>query len=378
LPWTQFNVSNAADYGISTGVNAPIGLPQITVTGAFAFGGINNFPQGRGDYSAAASDTLNWVHGKHTVKFGGEYRRINVNSFTYTPGTFTFPNITAFLNDQANAFTANFSNRAARIYVNSIGAFVQDAYKVSPSVTLELGLRYDWYGTPTEARNRFVVFDPVSVSLTQVGHGIDNAYNQSALNFQPRVGMAWDLFRNGKTVIRSAYAIMTDQPVTGLVGNLTGNPPLSFPVSFSPTAATPFVSLGNAFSVASGSVAPVSVSHSYKDSYAQEWNFNIQQQLRNDLGLMIGYFGTKGTDLNIPRNYNQFINGVRPYPKLSANSPILPGQNLANIVVYESVGNSNYHALWITATKRFAKGLQFSTSYTFSKSIDENVYEVLN
>lgn len=366
------NTLNAADFGINSGVNAPIGIPQINVQGGFEFGGINNFPQGRGDYSAAASDTLSWIHGKHSFKFGGEYRRIDNNNYTYTPGTFTFPSITAFLNDQASAFTANANNRANRIFVNSIGAFVQDTWKVSPGLTLELGLRYDWYGTPTEGRNRFVVFDPNTISLVQVGtNGLSGPYNQSALNFQPRVGFAWDPFREGKTIIRSAFAVMTDQPITGLVNNLTANPPFSFPVSSTASASVP-LTLANAYTVSGGSVSPTSVTHSYKDSYAQEWNFNIQQELRGDIGLMIGYFGTKGTDLNIPLNVNQFFNGLRPYPALSASSPILPGRPLTNIIVYESVGNSTYHGLWMTMTKHFAKGLQFNASYTFSKSIDEN------
>ncbi len=84
------------------------------------------------------------------------------------------------------------------------------------------------------------------------------------------------------------------------------------------------------------------------------------------------YVGSKGTDLNIERNYNQFVNGVRPYPALSASSPIDPGVPLSNISVYESVGNSSYNALWVTAQKRFAKGLQFNAAYSWSKSIDDN------
>ena len=88
---------------------------------------------------------------------------------------------------------------------------------------------------------------------------------------------------------------------------------------------------------------------------------------------MIGYFGNKGTDLNIVRNYNQLINGVKPYPALSASSPIFSGPAARrNILVQDSDGNSNYNALWVTANKRFAKGLQFNASYTFSKSIDDN------
>src|SRR3954469_5838767 len=136
------NTLNAATLGINSGVNAPIGLPQITVTGAFAFGGINGFPQGRGDTTMIGSDTLSWVHGNHTIRFGGEYRQTIANNFTLTPGTFTFSSIDNFLLDRANAFTANSSNRAARLYTPSAGAFIQDAYKVRPRLTLNLGLRY--------------------------------------------------------------------------------------------------------------------------------------------------------------------------------------------------------------------------------------------
>ncbi len=121
-----------------------------------------------------------------------------------------------------------------------------------------------------------------------------------------------------------------------------------------------------------GSVAPVSIAHNYRDAYVSEWNFNIQQEFRHDYGVTAGYFASKGTDLNIERNYNQPINGVRPYPALSAQSPIDPGMPLSNILVYESDGNSSYQGLWITANKRFAKGLQFNVSYAWSKSIDEN------
>ena len=361
------DAENAADFGINSGVNTPIGLPQIAVTGAFAFGGVGGFPQGRGDYSAVVSDTLSWSRGTHAFKFGGEYRRISNNNFSLSPGTFSFPSITAFINDQANSFTANSSNSASRIFVNSIGGFALDSWKVKPNFTVELGLRYDWFGTPTDGGNRFVVFDPATVSLVHTSQ----PYQQSALNFQPRLGLSWDVFKNGKTVVRSAYAIMSDQPITGIVTGLTTNPPYSLPVNFS-TGGTN-LNFGNAFSLAGGAVSPRSIAHDYKDAYVQSYNFNIQQQLAGDLAVMVGYFGSKGTDLNFARNIDQPINGVKPFTALSANSPIAPGSPLGStITVQESGGNSNYNALWFTATKRFAKGLQFNTSYTFSKSIDYN------
>ena len=123
---------------------------------------MSGFPQGRGDDTEVLSDTASWVHGNHNVKFGGEYRRANTDNFSYTPGTFTFPTVTAFLADQATGFTVNSSNRSNRTYGNSIGVFVTDAWKITPNLTANIGLRYDWYGTPTEAENRFVVFEFLS------------------------------------------------------------------------------------------------------------------------------------------------------------------------------------------------------------------------
>jgi hypothetical protein len=368
------NIDNPAAFGISDGVNAPIGLPQIIVSGAFEFGGINGFPQGRGDNTEVASDTMSWIHGNHTVKFGGEFRRANSDNFSYTPGTFTFPSVTAFLADQATGFTANSGNSSNRSYVNSMGAFITDSWKVTPRFTANIGVRYDWYGTPTEAASRYVVFDPASDTLQHVGQpgGFGEAYNQSALNFEPRVGFAWDVFGNGRTVVRSAYAIMTDQPILGEVTPLAANPPYAFPVSYAPTAAVPFVTLANAYKAAGGSVGPYSIAHNFRDAYASEWNFNVQHQFHNDYAVTAGYYASKGTALNIERNYNQPVNGVKPYPTLAVDSPIDPSTALGNIIVSESDGNSSYNGLWLTATKSFSSGLQFNVNYAWSKSIDEN------
>ena len=80
---------------------------------------------------------------------------------------------------------------------------------------------------------------------------------------------------------------------------------------------------------------------------------------------MVGYFGSKGTHLRISRNLNQLINGVRPFAKLSASSPILPNSSVGNITVVDSASNSSYNALWVAANKRLSHGLQFNASYTW-------------
>jgi len=364
IPSSQFGINNG---GVGT-------IPQITISGNFTFGGIGGFPQGRGDNVVVLSDTLSWVHGNHSIRFGGEFRPQNSDNFSATPGTFTFASVAAFMADQATSFGSNTGNRSNRTYADAIGAYFTDAWKIAPTFTLTLGLRYDWFGTPYEAENRFVNFNPATDSLVRVGAsgGPSHLFNESALNFQPRIGIAWDPFRNGKTVIRSAYAIMTDQPTLGLAIGAAGNPPFALPVSFSPSTATPFVTLENAFTLAGGTISPYAAAQSYKTAYVSEWNLNIDQQLGANYGITVGYYGSKGSDLNMAVNLNQPINGLKPFPFLSASSPIDPGAALGNITFYNSVGNSDYDGLWITAKRRFAHGFQFDASYSFSKSLDYN------
>jgi hypothetical protein len=360
----------SSQFGINNG--GQMTIPQISVTGIGTFGGIGGFPQGRGDDLAAISDTLSWVKGKHSIKYGGEVRRQNTDNFSATPGTFSFSSVNAFLADQPSSFGSNTGNRSNRTYENTFGLFITDTWKMSSTFTATLGVRYDYFGAPTEAAGRQVIFDIPTASLVQVGkgNGPDRAYNASN-SFQPRVGLAWDPFKKGRTVIRAAFAIMTDQPTLGLGTNLAANPPFAIPVSL-PSATVTSFNLGNAFSLASGSVSPSSIAQNYKVAYVNEYNFNIQQQFGDNFGVTAGYYGSKGTNLNIALNLNQPVNGVRPFPTLSAASPIDPGVVLGNITQYESVGNSNYNGLWVTAKRRLAKGLQFDTSYTYSKSIDYN------
>jgi hypothetical protein len=372
IPFLPQTTLTSSAFNIDNGVNA---FPQIIIGGgSLEFGGNNGEPVFRGDYAAVVSDSLNWVHGKHTIKLGGEYRLNTNNNYSATPGTFTFPTIAAFIADQATGFTANASNRASRIRMNALGLYVQDSYKMYSNFLLEFGLRYDWNGTPSEAENRFVVFNTDTTSLNQVGGvgGPSKAYNENALNFEPRVGFSWDVFNTGKTVLRSAYAIQTDMPNTGQVIPLAQNPPFATPVSFSPTAQVPYVSFTNAYQAAGGITSPNTITNDYKNDYIQSWNLNVQQQLARDMSIMVGYFGGKGTHLNIESNLNQPVNGVKPYTALSESSPIDPGMPLGTITLMQSSGNSSYNALWLTGTRRFSKGLQFSASYTYSKSLDYN------
>jgi outer membrane receptor protein involved in Fe transport len=376
---------NPLDFGIKDGVTEPIGLPQMIVGGGgINMGGPANFPQGRADTTFVVSDTLNYLRGNHSLKFGGELRRFYNNNTNKDTGTFNFANTAAFLTDTANGFTVTLAQAASSdvstaIAQGALGLFVQDNYKIRPNLTLELGLRYDWLMSPTERYNRFVDYVPGINSLVRVNNGIAPVYHTNWKNFQPRLGFAWDPFKDGKTSVRGAYAILSDQPVTNLVTGNATNPPFATTVALPNTVPTTTMATatnpGNA--QPGTTVSPSSSDPFFNNAYVQSWNLNIQREVRPGLAVTVGYYGSKGTHLRLTRNLNQtFLNSAlvatRPFPTLSASSPIAPGLPLLNITFREGTGVSNYNALWATASKRLSRGLQFNTSYTWSKSIDYN------
>lgn len=380
ITFTPNRILNPTAFGINDGTTTAIGLPQINVSGFFNIGGPAGFPQGRGDTTVAFSDTVRYLRGNHSFSFGGEVRRFYNNNFALTPGSFTFTSVSNFINDQAGSFATNLGNGASKILEPAFGLFVQDSYKLRQNFTLELGLRYDDNQTLSDAQNRFVIFDPASVSLVQVGtNGFSQPYNANNKNFQPRVGFAWDPRGDGKTAIRGGYAILTDQPVSGIVTGLTTNPPFGDPISFNGA-----ISLTNAQATAGPSgLSPNTIFRNFRNPYVQSWSLTFQHQLGETLGFQIGYIGSKGTHLRLPNNLNQPAMGQevegtnklqpsRPFGALSASSPIDPSTALGNINEVDSSGNSNYKALWVTVNKRFAQGLQFNASYTYSKSFDYN------
>jgi hypothetical protein len=368
ITFTPNMMINPAELGINNGINEEIGIPQIAVGGiGLNFGGPAGFPQGRGDTTVVVSDTLSYLRGRHSIKVGGELRRFYNNNFNRNIGSFTFASVADFLRGTANAFTVTLGDVSSSIGTGAFGSFIQDNIKWRPNFTLELGLRYDWFMSPTERYDRFVVFDPATGTLQRVGAGVDQIYHTNH-NLQPRVGFAWDLFNDGKTSLRGGYGLLADQPVTNLVTGAAANPPLATPLTFNGA-----IRFDNALATARvAGLAPASVEQEYDNAYVQSWNLNLQREITRTLGVQVGYFGSKGTHLRISRNVNQIISGLRPFPTLSADSPILPGAPVGNITEIDSAANSSYNALWVTGHKRLSRGLQFNASYTWSKSIDYN------
>jgi hypothetical protein len=361
-------VLNPLDFGIANGVARPLGLPQLVVAGALSFGGPSTLPGGRKDTLYVYNDTLTYVAGRHTLKAGGEYRRFLNNNFSEGTGQFNFPTMTAFLAGTASAFSITLGERRNRITQDAMSFFVQDSISIGASVTVDLGLRYEWHMTPTERDDQFVVFDAATSSLVRVGAGIEKIYRENNDNFAPRLGLAWTIGDDGRTVLRAAYGSAVDQPGTTAVSGTAANPPFATPLT-----ANGSIPLGSAVSLTQPiGLAPATVDPELRNASLRSWNVNVQRQLASDLATTVTYFGSHGNHLRISRNLNQPVNGVRPYPFVSESSAIRPGATLGTITQVESTGFSNYHALPVAANKRVSGGLMFDSSYTWSKSLDTN------
>lgn len=362
------STANPAELGIRDGVTQPIGLPQMIVAGDLNFGGPGPLPQGRHDTSYILNDTVSIVRGSHAIKFGGEYRDFTNVNFAQGTGTFNFPTLADFLAGTANAFSTTIGLRTSAIDQPALSAFVHDRIALNTRVTVELGLRYEWHVTPTERENKFIVFDAASSSLVRVGVDVPRIYAQNDLNFEPRVGIAWDVARDGRTVLRAAFTRTVDQPSTTAVRDTAGNPPYGVPLT-----ASRAVTLADAIDATTPvGLAPSSTDPHLRNASLQSWNVTVQRQIARDAAVTIGYLGSSGSHLRISRNINAPINGVRPFPSVSPSSPILPGVALGNITEGDSVGFSSYNGAWIAVTKRLSHGLQVDASYTRSKSLDTN------
>jgi hypothetical protein len=250
IAFNPANTLSPSSLGINDGLVGNVGIPMTTITDVgFTIGGPSGFPQGRDTTTGVLSDTVTMLKGTHDVKWGGEFRRYLYYSFGGNIGSMSLSS-TNLAADVTPVFSIQPNIIDYRLYAYSTSAFIQDNYKLVPGLVLEYGLRFEWNGTPVEGENRLAIFNPSTVTLTQAGTnglGANAAYKQN-YNYEPRIGFAYDVFKNQKTVLRGAYGYLVDQPVAGVVSGLTGNPPFTTAVSYSNSAAP--ISLANPYTSA--------------------------------------------------------------------------------------------------------------------------------
>ena len=396
----------AAQYGIPGTTNDPNldGFPKVTVTGFEAFGDNASDPIRYVVNDFDFNNGVTWNKGRHTIKFGADVLRVQYYQPTNSNfnGTFAFNGKTT--NDGYADFLLGYLSSSSRkigtvtnhLYDTNFGAYIQDDYKILPSLTLNLGLRYEIQGAPYEEYGQLSGYVPslgklvlggvsslptwqtvvASAGLTGIVVPASTVGLPSSLvntnydNFAPRVGFAWRPFANNKTVVRSGYGVFyTGSRLSAIRTDLAGGFPFSVSQSFTGSTTNPLLlTLANPFPDALAKVTGTTTAAGYEvnppSPYLQSWNFTIERDLGKGVDLEVGYSGSKGTHLGRKYDINQEIRTptgtTRPYP------------GFGDTEYYTFSQNSSYNAGTVTIRKRLEHGLMFRANYTYGKSIDTN------
>jgi Carboxypeptidase regulatory-like domain/TonB dependent receptor/TonB-dependent Receptor Plug Domain len=367
------------------------GTPLIEPSGYDTEGDATNLPQDRKDNTYQFTDTFSWVHGKHNFKFGEDFRRFQLNLLfdSASRGTLTFQNF--YTSEAANtsvggssiadlllgdpysssvshSFAGNNASDVTGMRTSSLDFFVQDDWRVTPQLSLNLGVRWEYNSPVIDKYNHLATFDPnVPGDIEVATPQHQNLYTTNKDQFAPRIGFAYTPFGN-KTVFRGGYGIFWDEKLLNIFLTPALSPPFVVPLTFNPSSnGIPNINLANPY----GGVAANSFESStwlespFKQGYIQQWSFDIQRQLPGDIGVTVGYVGTKGTHLD--REYNANL----PMPSPLFNQANRPYPNFAGLNVDSASASSNYNALQVKVEKKLSRGLTVLTGYTYSKSIDD-------
>ncbi len=395
-------------------LSANLGIPNANTLpylgGGALIGGWNGQLEYTGDYgpylvpqnSFQYSDTVSWLKGRHNMKFGATIVRRQVNLFRpkagkgyfFMSGNGTNPvTITGYeVSDLLAGFMATYTEGPALGMAGTrnweTGYFVQDDYRVSNRLTLNLGLRYDLFTWPLEVHNWQSNFDIGSGKLLLAGvNGVSRSFLPADKNnFAPRVGFAYDLLGNGKTILRGGYGIFYFMERGGIDNQLAQNPPYSGTASYNYQDGYRITLAGmgpmndNNPANATGALPPKTVLNidpnnprnvdvyallpTNKTPLVQQWNVQLQRTLGSNNMLSVAYVGTSSDKLMTYYNMN------RQTFNQPSNTKRFP--NLNNVNVEASIGSSNYNSLQTRFERRLSQGLQSSVSYTWSHTIDNS------
>jgi hypothetical protein len=415
--WQQvFTLDHNVDpttYGINTGVTNPLnfGLPVIRISGFNRLGGSNSWPlYTTPNRTFQFFDTASYVVGAHNLRFGGEFRTGSTDNLrdTYGKGEIRFnshgglsalENFTQGFAQQATVFVGDSHRNVSQ---KSFGAFVQDSWRASKQLTINVGLRYDLSLPITEAHNLLANFDP-AVGLVQVGKQISQPYSTDYKNLAPRLGFAWDMSGKGTTVLRGAFGVIYEIPhisvfigqngtsANGLAVIPTGVPGVT-PSGGTIVATTNILSRSDATAnyqaggPVFGDLSPAALSCSADNPcpilgtvknlvspYVMNWNLNLERALWKDGAVTVAYVGNKGTRLYSLRDINQNIYANDTAGDEQSGRPF--NTQFPFLSYIDQLGNGDssiYHGLQVTLKQRSSKGLYFVAGYTWAHAIDDS------
>ena len=404
--------------GLNTGTGpADAGLPIILVSGVAQLGATSSVPRHRVDGNSQVIDNFSWKINKHALKFGADFHRTSVQQYfdkyfrgrlkfsghTDTLGN-TFSPLQDFLAGFVDSGFQYFGDSTRHTFENNFGLYLQDSYRITPRLTLNYGMRWDYFGVVGEKKNLLSNITSISpaagtgtFTLTQVGQpGLSQLYNPDKKDFAPRVSLAWDVTGKGKTVIRAGYGMFFDSFSQDMVlGHLPYAPffdPGPAYNNIGPAAILSTGAAGGAIVAGSPVYAPTTTcsfecdvfgfDRNIKTPYMENYNLNIQQQISSKTVLQLSYVGSQGhrlwrfIDVSQPGTaainaadlacncINDFSNAARPL----AGNPY----GAFYVLQENSSGKSNYNSLQASFRVTGWHGVTSIVNYAWSKSLDNS------
>jgi hypothetical protein len=401
---------NPNSIGLDTGVgNYDGGLPATSVGGFSQIGATSSIPRNRVDSNWHFVDNYSWKTGKHEVKFGYEFRRTTImqvidHNFRGTLGfgndvtspnspTVTLTALEAFLEGIPDGGAQVTGNSQRHTYQNSDGLFIQDSFRATPRLTVNYGVRWDYFGVTGEKSGLFYTYDPGSDNNVPTKQLYGKDYN----NFAPRLAFAYDVTGKGTTVIRGGWGLFYDAFSQDMfLGHLPWNcifcPGPAYPglgpqaLATGSVSGTPFVAGTPVYSGYGPEGDFFSVDPKMRTPYIQNFNLNVQQQIGSKTVLQVGYVGSRGTklfqflDINQPTQAQITAADLACVPDHAANPPVycpigygVPrtvAPNFFYLNQEKSAANSSYNALQVSLRTSGWHGLTSQANYVWSHSID--------
>jgi hypothetical protein len=369
----------------------------VTVSGLSAIGPTASAPVELAPNHFVVADDVLWTHGAHSLRFGISLERIqeNINFPFNENGEYTFNSLLNLLQGSPFLFlgvgpgpTAADAFRASReLYLTP---YVQDDWKLTPKLTVNIGLRYEWGSNPVEVHNLFYNLlnpaGPPGSTFVNVPHAFKN--NPSVDNFDPRIGLAYDPFADHKTAIRAGFGMFHDEiSANKYLAPYTQQPPF-IPTTVVFPICSPACNYGPAAPNLSNAVAQYSSTQgwdylAHSTPYTMQYNLNIQHELGGNTVLTVGYVGSRSVHQWLAYDWNPPVNtGTPQQPIMSSliggrivthnrvDSPNNPFGPYGYLVNYTPNGYANYNSLQVSLNHRLSQNLQAQLSYTYSKCMD--------